>query len=148
MFTTVDRYAVTKIVQGVLLLIFIIVLGVNVAENQLNKLTHRHDYPKAFSVRRDNSGQYTAYLFGNGIDVKAVYSVANIDLNKEIFKYSKYGFNFDIPTNYKYESEKILDTLYIWYKQFITEAINTKQKMQHYLREFSRDISNYIKQIR
>ncbi|GBG56386.1 hypothetical protein SPFL3102_00184 [Sporomusaceae bacterium FL31] len=146
MFNNMEHTDLAKIGQGILALVFVVVLGVIVAETQLNNLTHQHEFAQAFYLMRDNTGQYSTYVFGNSLNIKAVYPVAKID-NKEILIMIA-GQHFILPLQIDFDSQKILSVLKTWYKQFISEALFTKQNIHRYLTEFSRDLTRYMNQFR
>jgi len=146
-FNNMEHTDLAKIGQGILALVFVVVLGVIVAETQLNNLTHQHEFAQAFYLMRDNTGQYSTYVFGNSLNIKAVYPVAKIIDNKEILIMIA-GQHFILPLQIDFDSQKILSVLKTWYKQFISEALFTKQNIHRYLTEFSRDLTRYMNQFR
>lgn len=147
MFNHIEHTDLAKIGQGILALVFVVVLGVIAAETQLNSLTHQHEFAQSFYFMRDNSGQYSTYVFGNSLNLKAVYPVAKIIDNKELLIMIA-GYQFSLPIQIDFDSQKIVSTLQIWYKQFIREALFTKQNIHRYLAEFSHDLIRYMNQFR
>lgn len=147
MFNNIEYTDLAKIGQGILALVFVVVLGVIAAETQLNHLTHQHEFAQSFYLMRDNTGQYSTYVFGNSLNFKAVYPVAKIIDNKELLIMIA-GHHFILPVQIDFDSQKIVSVLKMWYKQFISEALFTKQNIHRYLAEFSHDLTRYMNQFR
>lgn len=147
MFTSIEQDDFTKIMKGLLVLTLIIVFGVVAAETQLNKLTHQHEFAQSFYLMRDHTGRYSSYLFGNGMSIRAVYPVAKIVNNKEFVLFIA-DKEVSLTTQLDVNAKEIQAILELWTRQFIHEAIHTKQILHKYIADFCRDLAEYMKQFR
>ena len=125
--------------QGILLLVVVIMIGVTVAETQLNRLTHRQEFAQAFAVKRDSTGQYETYLFGGSVKARAVYPVARITNGHEVIV-NIGGDQWIMPVRVHVDAQAIIAKLAIWYKLILNEAIEFKQSFQQYLPDFWQEL--------
>lgn len=136
---------ITKLSRGVFLLVLLIMVGVTAAETQLNRLTHRQEFAQAFAVKRDNNGQYAAYLFGNSVKARAVYPVAQVTDDRQIIVA---GGKLVMPTRVRIDTQAILAKLAAWYQRTIHQAIEVKRLLQQYVAAFCGELVQYLKQYR
>jgi len=147
MFINLSKPDILMISRGLVVLVVVIMVGVAAAETQLNSLTHQHEFAQSFCVRRDRQGVYSAYIFGNGGSVSAVYQIAEISNKREIIVDAA-GYRVIIPTRFTLDYKEVLTLIKLWYKQFITEALNTKRTLERYMTEVYREADEYIRQFR
>nr|WP_092068550.1 hypothetical protein [Dendrosporobacter quercicolus]NSL47137.1 hypothetical protein [Dendrosporobacter quercicolus DSM 1736]SDL77635.1 hypothetical protein SAMN04488502_101798 [Dendrosporobacter quercicolus] len=138
---------ITKLSRGVFLLVLLIMIGVTVAETQLNRLTHRQEFAQAFAVKRDNNGQYAAYLFGNSVKARAVYPVAQVTGDQQIIV-NVAGGKLVMPTRVRIDTQAILAKLAAWYQRMIQQAAEGKRLLQQYMAAFCGDLVQYLNQYR
>jgi hypothetical protein len=136
------------ICRGLVIFLFVVVLGVAVAENQINTLTQQQDCVQVFNVRHGQTGIYTAYVLGNSYSVSAVYQVAKVMTNDTAIIVEVTGYSFAIPTYVYIDSKKIILQLDLWVKQFVEEAFRTKHTLEDYMREIRQRIAGYSRQFR
>lgn len=135
------------LLRGIAMLLIIIIGGVVAAESQINSLTRQHPFAESFNIRRDSAGTYTIYLFGNEVSFAGMYGVAEIDEQQNIvvFVASKRVL---IPTRISLNYQTCIDTLMLWYGQFMAEAEVTARSVAHYAHEGYDKLSDYLRQFR
>jgi hypothetical protein len=134
------------IFRGVAALMLAVVFGVTLAENQLNNLTHRHEYVQAINLKRDTTGAYSFYLLGSEYSIRAVYNVARISHDDEKIDIEAAGHKIIIPTAIDWNYFRALCNL--WRQQFIGEALQFKKSFEGHLQDFRLKSRYYIEQYR
>ncbi len=136
------------ICRGLVIFLVVVILGVAVAENQINSLTQQQDCVQVFNIRHGQTGIYTAYVLGNSYSASLVYQVAQVITNDKAIIVEVAGHSFAIPTYVYIDSSKIIIQLNLWVKQFVEEAFRTKHTLEDYMREIRQQIAGYSRQFR
>ncbi|MDT8901973.1 hypothetical protein [Anaeroselena agilis] len=134
--------------RGILILVFAIAAGVVVADNQLNRLTARHEFGQALNVRREASGYYRAYVLGQSWGVRAVYPVGSISANGDSLSLEVAGRRLTVPTVVRVELDRAVYWLVVWRGQFVAAAVRTKRELAGYwgeLRPLVRELMDAVK---
>jgi hypothetical protein len=138
-----------KLGRGLAALLVVIVVGVVVTENQLNNLTERQEFVQALNVRREEStGVYAAYLLGSSYKFRALYPVARLSNTDNSLAVTAGGKRLTIPTVLYADLGQTEYWLALWRRQFVSEALKTRQALDRYLeqlRPLIRDIVDSIK---
>ena len=139
---------VQMICRGLMVLVVVIILGVTCAEKQLNSLTERQDFVEVLNIRHDKMGLYSVYVLGDGFSFSAVYPIAKISNNDRQIILEVTGQKLVIPTCIYIDSEKIVASLNVWFKQFVMEAFKTKHSLGVHGKELYEKIAVLIRQLR
>jgi len=135
--------------RGLAALLVVIILGVVITENQLNNLTERQEFEQALNVRRDETaGVYAAYFLGTGFKLRALYPVAGLSNTDTSLTVTAGGKRLTIPTVLYADLGQAEYWLVLWRRQFVSEALKTRQALDSYLdllRPLIRDMVNSIK---
>jgi len=129
MFCPLDYEQTAKVFRGVLGLFLVIILGVYIAEGQLNGLTQRQECAYAFNVNCDSEGRYAIYLLGASYRVNAVYLVGEFINNKEEIIIKTSYSNINIPKYIEFDCKKELVLLEIWANLLMEECSKYKQSL-------------------
>jgi hypothetical protein len=147
MFVRLTRNDAVVVSRGLLALAIIIVLGVAAAESQLNTLTEQSEFVKAFNIRQEAAGAYTAYMFGQQRSVSSAVTVGTIANAGSTLLIGVGGHNLAVPTATTLDLSDVVLTakhwLDLWYGQFIAEAWRTKQE----LAEIAAFVTPYLKSL-
>lgn len=136
------------ILRGIIALMLVVLLGVSLAENQLNTLTQRQECVQALNIHRDNTGIYSFYLLGMGYSMRGVYNIARfINTDKEIVIEAS-GYKLAIPTYLDINYSQIQGVVGAWHKQFVDEAMKFRKSFQECTKEISNMANYYIDQYR
>ncbi|MDD4601792.1 hypothetical protein SDC9_08981 [bioreactor metagenome] len=146
MFIRPTSAEMTLICRGVAAFLLVVVLGVSLAESQLNSMTKRNEFVQAINIKRDITGKYTAYLLGTEYSIRAVYDVARISANDRALAIEAAGHKFLIPKSINLSQFQALAS--IWRQQFLDEALTFKQTFAGYLKEIRQKINLYLEQYR
>lgn len=136
MFVRLSREEVTPLLKGIMMVVFLILLGIAAAEYQLNSLTLQHQEVQAFNISR-RYGAYSFHLLGYKSTISVVYPLAMIEYNgKQIVVNSKEGHSsYAINTVLLLNASQIEYWLTRWGEQFVSEAYNTKRNLANSLHE-------------
>lgn len=146
MFYLLEYRDTIVIMRGLLILAIVILLGVSVAERQLNSLTQRHESVQVLNISSDPRGVYSIRLFGSSYTISAFYPVGEmINNDKAIIIKTKNHF-FSIPTYLEFDCRKELAMLDVWARALIDEGFKCKQKLHSYLYEIQQKLNAYIRQ--
>ncbi|WP_378953753.1 hypothetical protein [Pelosinus sp. sgz500959] len=127
MFSILDYRDSMIIFRGLLILTVFILIGVGVAERQLNGLTQRQENVLAFSIAYDPSGIYTIYISGSAYQLSALYPVGEIINNDRNVTLKTTQHRIVIPKYIELDCRKELMLLELYIKQ-IQEKINVYDK--------------------
>lgn len=134
--------------RGIAILCFAIAVGVVAVDNQLNRLTARHEFGQALNIRREASGYYRAYVFGQSWGVRAVYPVGSITNSSDALTLEVGGRRLTVPTAVRLELDRAAYWLEVWRRQFVTAAVRTKRELAAYwdeLRPHVRELMDAVK---
>ncbi len=134
--------------RGITILVLAIVVGVVAVDNQLNRLTERHEFGQALNVRREASGYYRAYVFGQSWGIRAVYPVGTIKSGGDAFTLEVGGRRLTVPTVVRMELDRAAYWLEVWRRQFVAAAVRTKRELAGYwdeLRPLVRELIDAVK---
>lgn len=136
------------IARGLLILLAIIVIGVGVADHQLNALTQRPEQERFFYIGRNQEHVYSAYAFGYGLTLGSVHSMGNISLTDRsvILKFSDHTVT--IPTKIEVDGSRLWYWISVWQRQFTEEALAAKKKSIEYwdqAKPYIETVSQYIR---
>jgi len=148
MFCPLDYQETGKIFRGFLFLIVIIILGVSIAEGQLNTLTHRQEYAYVFTVNSDSQGRYSIYLLGSSYNVNAIYSVGQFINNEEHIIIKTPYCSMSIPKYVEFDCKKELVLLELWAKLLVEELEKCKQTLNQYISFLQQRFNVYMRQYR
>jgi hypothetical protein len=130
------------ICRGVVALMLVVLLGVSLAETQLNNLTQRRECVQAINIMRDKTGTYSFYLLGEEYAVRAVYDVARFSSNAREIKLESAGHEISIPHYITYRELQPLFAM--WHKQFLDEALQFKRSIARDIQEIRQKTEQYI----
>jgi hypothetical protein len=134
--------------RGIAILCVAIAVGVVAVDNQLNRLTARHEFGQVLNVRREASGYYRAYIFGQSWGVRAVYPVGSITSGGDALTLEVGGRRLTVPTAVRVELDRAVFWLEVWRRQFVAAAVRTKQELGAYwdeLRPLVRELMDAVK---
>lgn len=134
--------------RGLLMLAVAIVIGVVAVDNQLSRLTARHDFGQVLNIRRDEAGYYHAYVFGQSCEVKAAYPVGTVTGGAGALTVAVAGHKLTVPTAARFELGEAAYWLEVWRRQFVAAALRTKQELAVYgeeLRPLVRGLIDAVK---
>ncbi len=137
-----------RVGRGLLVLAAAIVIGVVAVDNQLSRLTARHDFGRVLSVSRDQACYYRAYLFGQGWEGKAAYRVGTVNSGDGSLTVTAAGHRLTVPTAARIELGEALRWLEVWRQQFVAAALRTKRELAAYgeeLRPLIRGLIDAVK---
>lgn len=132
--------------KGLLILTIVILVGVSVAEKQLNTLTQRQDCVQVLNVKRDLNSAYSFYAFGESFNIRAIYPVVRILNNDDSIMIEAAGQKVEIPTYINIDSSKAANMYNVWHRQFMDEAFKCKSDFERYAREAARKVHTYFSQ--
>lgn len=115
--------------RGLAILAVIVVAGVTVVETQMNRLTQRQEFSQTLGLRREADGYWRAYALGAGIGLRAVYPVGTIASSDNSLTIGLGGRTVTLPTVLSMNIDWPLYWLEVWRRQFIAEAIKTKEEL-------------------
>ncbi|WP_371370626.1 hypothetical protein [Sporomusa aerivorans] len=120
------------IARGLLVLAAIVVIGVGVAEHQLNTLTQRPEQERFFYIGRDQEHVYSAYVLGHGLSLGNLYPLCTISRTDHtvVLRFDKYALV--VPARVEINGVQVLHWLDIWRQQFVEEAFAVKKKIMEY----------------
>ena len=133
--------------RGIAILCIAIAVGVVAVDNQLNRLTARYEFGQALNIRREASGYYRAYFFGQSWGVRAVYPVGSIT-GGDALTLAVGGWRLTAPTVVRLELDRAVYWLEVWRRQFVAAAVMTKRELAGYweeLRPFVRELVDAVK---
>ncbi|MDR7867276.1 MAG: hypothetical protein RIN56_10700 [Sporomusaceae bacterium] len=134
--------------RGIAILCVAIAVGVVAVDNQLNRLTARHEFGQALNIRREASGYYRAYFFGQSWGVRAVYPVGSITGGGDALTLEVGGRRLTAPTAVRVEFNRAVYWLEVWRRQFVAAAVMTKRELAGYweeLRPLVRELVDAVK---
>lgn len=134
--------------RGIIALMLVVLLGVSLAENQLNTLTQRQECVQFINIHRDKTGIYSFYLFGMEYSVRGVYNIARVTNNDRKIKIEANGYKLDLPTYLNINYSQIQSVLNMWHRQFVEEAIKFKHSLQDYVKEIKHSFQDYAKEFK
>ncbi|VBB06104.1 Hypothetical protein LUCI_1319 [Lucifera butyrica] len=111
--------------RGVIVLITIILLGVVVAEKQLNGLTQREQVVQSFNLARNEQGTYTVYFLGFHKKLRALYGFGRITGSRQAMCLEAGNDKITIPLVLYFDLKFITAAGNVWFQQFETEALKT-----------------------
>lgn len=129
------------ICRGIAVLLLMIILGVTLAEKQLNSLTQLNDNVQAINLKRDAEGTYFLYLMGSEYSIRAVCDIARI-YNGDTEIYFKVG-GYSLVAPKGIDLNRIEELYKLWCQQFIAEAFAFKQKFLGYITEVRQELNGY-----
>lgn len=115
--------------RGLAVLVFVIAAGVTVVETQMNHLTQRREFAQVLNLRRETSGYYRAYLFGQSWGVRAIYPLGTIANNGRSVTLALGGGRITVPTVLAVDIDRTVYWLEVWRRQFVSEAFKTKEEL-------------------
>ncbi|HWQ61991.1 MAG TPA: hypothetical protein VN521_06745 [Negativicutes bacterium] len=130
--------------RGLLIFAVAIVIGVVAVDNQLSRLTARHDFGQVLNIRRDEAGYYHAYAFGQSCEVKAAYPVGTVTGGDGALTVAVAGHKLIVPTAARFELGEVVYWLEVWRRQFVAAALRTKQELAVYGEELRPIIRNIV----
>lgn len=148
MFCLLDSQEAGKVFRGFLFLIVIIILGVSIAEGQLNTLTQRQESAYVFRVSSDSQGRYSIYLLGSSYNVTALYSVGQFINNEENIVINTAYCRMNIPKYMEFDCKKELVLLEVWAKLLVEELGKCKQTLNQYISFLEQRFNVYMRQYR
>jgi hypothetical protein len=134
--------------RGIVVLCVAIAVGVAAVDNQLNRLTARHDFGQALNIRREESGHYRAYVLGHSWGVRAVYQVGRVAYAGDSLTFEAAGRKLTVPTAARMELGRAAHWLGVWRSQFVAAARDTKRELMVYwdgLRPYIRGLIDAVK---
>lgn len=143
--STADTRVISR---GIAVLCVAIVVGVVAVDNQLNRLTARHEFGQVLNIRREASGYYRAYVFGQSWGVRAVYPVGSITTGGDVLALEVSGRRLTVPTAVRVELDRVVYWLEVWRRQFVAAAVRTKRELAGYwgeLRPLVRELMDAVK---
>ena len=115
------------IFRGLFILLVIILLGVGVAQQQINSLTQRQENLLAFSLSYNPRGIYTINIDGAVYEFSVTYPVGEIINNKGSVVVKTKNFSIEIPKYIELDCKEELALLDL-YIQRIKENLNVYEK--------------------
>lgn len=123
---------VLVICRAFVVMIIIVVLGVMMAESQMDTLTRKQDFVQVLNIRDEGMGNYEAYLFGYSRSFSAVYQMNGIDNGDQFIAVGPAANRIIIPTMLYIDASKSMCWLELWSNQFLQEAAKTARFFAHY----------------
>lgn len=148
MFSSLATNDVYRFLHGVIILLLIIIIGVVVAEHQMNSLTQWNHHVQFLNIRHNSYGVYSFYVFGQGYSVCAVYRIGDIYADGQKINIDLRGYNFNIPLRYQTDISKINLFWENFIHEFKSEAYYTKESFkafQDFNAKWIRDVFLNIK---
>lgn len=133
---------ITMIFRGLIVLMLVVLLGVSLAESQLNTLTQRQECVEVLNIHRGKTGIYSFYLLGMDYNVRGVYDIARIRNSDKEIVIEASGYKLAIPTYAEFNYSQLQSICSLWHTQFVAEAFKFKNSFIQYTQEI-KDITNY-----
>ncbi|CUH94139.1 putative membrane protein [Propionispora sp. 2/2-37] len=121
--------------RGLAALFIVIVLGVNIAEMQLNRLTQKQSTVQAFNIQCQETGKYFLYFLGNQYSIQSVYPIAGISNSEKEIVLSIYHDRISLPTCVSMDATALFSGLNIIARQCTDEILQAKTACERYLAE-------------
>ncbi len=134
--------------RGIAVLCVAIAVGVVAVDNQMNRLTARHEFGQVLNVRREASGYYRAYVFGQSWGVRAVYPVGSITNSDGAITLEVGGRRLTVPTAARVELDRAAYWLEVWRGQFVSAAVRTKLELAAYWDELRRLVRGLMDEVK
>lgn len=151
MFVRLERSDLLCLVRAMAVLMVLVVFGVAAAEHQVNSLTLRNEYVQSFNIRRDQ-GIYSFYVLGAGEKVNALLPIGSLRTPPNELILKSGSVELAVPTVVHVDTSRAIYWLKLWRKQFVDEAMVTKDNLAMYARHIipyiERGISAIISQLR
>ncbi len=132
MFIRMTRTEAIIFSQGLAIFLLVVAFGVVAAEHQLNSLTLQYDFVQVLNFAY-GKGVYSAYLLGNQYSFGSMYPIGKIENNNGILIIEVAKSRLILPTVIKTDISALIYWLELWSRQFIDEALKTKNNFEHYL---------------
>ena len=132
-----------KIIRGILAALFVVLIGISVADMQINSLTQKHEFGKLMNLRRDPREGYSAYVFGKSYPLGGVLPLADIRYAGGELMLTTSAFEFRIPFRRSWDVAQYTGWLSVWGKQFVSEAHRTKEALLAYISQICERADEY-----
>lgn len=148
MFCPLEYRDTLIIFRGLFVLAVVILVGVSVAEGQLNSLTQRQESVHALHITCDHSGTYSLYLLGSSYHIKAVYPVGEMINHDKGIIIKIANHSGIIPTKIDIDCKKELVLLDSWARLLVEEALKFKHALDSSIAEMEQRLHLYMRQFR
>jgi hypothetical protein len=119
--------------RSFLIVLSVIIIGVTVAEKQVNSLTQRQDITKAFNIS-EQRGIYSGYLLGYEYSTSFSYPVGKIYNNDQELVMKIQDFVITVPLRVQVDLSSAMALAYEGKDEFIDKSMKTKQNFEKYLK--------------
>lgn len=133
MFIRLDPVDSSRIGRGFLIVLLVIIMGVSVAENQINSLTQNQEIGKAFNIT-NNKGIYSGYLLGYDYSTSFLWAIGKIYNNEQELVIEVKNFTFTIPLRMQFALADAAAMATEGRRKFVQESIDTKQSFEKCLK--------------
>lgn len=130
------------IYKGIVVFLLIVIVGIVVAETQLNDLTKRADYVQCFNVRR-NVDSYAFFLFGTSHQIRAIKNIGNFVNTEDEIRYQIDGEQVIIPTRITVDIHDVLLQATNIRQHILMEIKQQKKGLILYLQQ----LGNYLQEV-
>jgi len=107
------------IIRGLLILVVVVVLGVSVAQQQLNTLTQRQEYVQVFTVTSISRDRYSFYLLGTQYMIKSFYLIGEISTSEQKMIVTIPPYTMTIPMQIEFDCQEELALLELWIRTLV-----------------------------
>ena len=139
MFIRLEPEDVSIIWRGLFLFLSFIIMGVTVAENQVNSLTQNQEIAKAFNFSQ-NKGIYSGYMLGCEYSTSFILPVGKIYNTEQELVVEISNHTFIIPLRVQFNLSNVLALASEGHGKFINESFKTKQVFEKSLKRFREKI--------
>jgi len=102
-----------------LILVVVVVLGVSVAQQQLNTLTQRQEYVQVFTVTSISRDRYSFYLLGTQYMIKSFYLIGEISTSEQKMIVTIPPYTMTIPMQIEFDCQEELALLELWIRTLV-----------------------------
>lgn len=139
MFIRLEPEDLSIIRRGLFLFLSFIIMGVTVAENQVNSLTQNQEIAKAFNFSQ-NKGIYSGYMLGCEYSTSFILPVGKIYNTEQELVVEINNHTFIIPLRVQFNLSNVLALASEGHGRFRNESFKTKQVFEKSLKRFREKI--------
>lgn len=121
------------IFRGLAALLIVIVIGVNIAEMQLNRLTQKQSTVQAFNIQCQDTGKYFLYFLGDHYSMQSVYPLAAISNSEQEITFSVNQNRISLPVRVSVDATALFSGLNMVARQCTDAVLQAKIVCERYL---------------
>ena len=138
----------TPIIRGVSIFAICVIVGVAVAEYQVNQLTLSTPAVRSFNLKAEH-GVYSFSFMGREVHTSFLYPLGDIRHDRSALVFHNRHFSLTLPTLYEVDIRPVGYWMRRWRDQFTNEAEKTKKDLNTYTQEMEpwiRHVNFWVRQ--